>query len=51
MNEIANKKEDIKREDILEYSYCEEDGSKITVLNEDYLKRYFNANKVVFKEN
>lgn len=40
----------IRKEDIFHYTYIDENGDTVTVLNEQFLKNLFNCNELVFEE-
>ena len=42
--------EKVDKRNIFRYTFCEEDGEVVTVLNEQYLKQLFNSDRLIFEE-
>lgn len=43
--------ETVSKKDLFKYSFYQENGKLAVVLDEEYLKKLFNADELLFKEN
>ena len=49
-NNCSCKKESLSKEDLLQYSFYDDDGKVIAVIHENVLKKFLDVDKVIFNE-